>query len=160
MHRKETPSELRGRYLRNVLVGGTNALVRSDQIGLSYNPKLEAENGYLKETLLGKLCVVSWNGIGSGELRISVWFDYKEEFHLYPSDYNSPRPIPKRCPLYKVVSACASGWLERKTGKFLQGVGVNDLHPKSYLSYEGELYLSQQPMLKPEGFEASGRFFR
>jgi len=150
---------------RKLLVGAVNKLLIENRITLnSMDVDEENERGYIFCKLFGNNSIVIWRNIGYGELHISLWWKYNHEKHPQANlDGNrkerfiSAEPLAKRYHYPKFVGVVANCWLERRNGKYIQGVNREGI----LISYtrKGELkHLKELPILKPKGYEISGNF--
>lgn len=151
--------------LRKLLVLGTNDLLERGLIELEGpSTSNHDDGGHVHTTIAGEPSVVMWSNIGHEELRISVWWKYKHELHPqkdmegnYRESFSCSLPLAKGSKFPKFVGVCASGWLERKVGKYLQGKkreGIFDTYIR-----RGELAeLKKLPLPEPKGFAPQGKF--
>lgn len=75
----------------------------------------------------------------------------KEQFSL-------SRPLAKQTHYPKFVGATASGWLERKTSRHLQGIGKQGIFD-TYLRRDVKDVLRSLQAPVPEGYAAEGKLF-
>ncbi len=146
---------------RKLLVLGTNHLLDAGVITLD---DVEVAPGHRFTTLGGRPSVILWRSIGSGELRVSVWWDYDHSRHPQADlagnareSFSTSAPLAKRSKYPQFVGAVASGWLERKEGKWLQGKGFHGIFD-AYVRRDARLTLGAMKDPVPEGYEAEGRF--
>lgn len=152
---------------RKLLIIGVNEAIRQGKLSLAAPPgdAPTDEDGHLRVDLAGYPSVVLWNSISVGELRVSVWWNYDHSKHPQAESSGNARetfglskPLAKRVHYPKFVGATASGWLERKTGKHLQGRGKQGIFD-TYLRADMKGTLRAMPAPKPEGYDAEGAFF-
>ena len=152
---------------RKLLVLGVNEAIKGGRLSLAAPPTDAAtdEDGHFFTTLAGLPSVVLWNSISVGELRVSVWWDYDHSKHPQADGIGNSResfslsqPLARRIHYPKFVAATASGWLERKTGKHLQGTGKQGIFD-TYLKRGMKATLGALPVPKPDGYSAEGQFF-
>lgn len=144
---------------RKLLVLGLNELLGQRLVSLD---REGADQGHVFANIGGAPSVVSWVEIGHDELRLSVWWKYdhgrhpqanlsgreREEFHT-----SYPLAKPQRFPEF--VGVTVSGWLERRTGKHLQGYDADGLFDK--YTRRGELaHLNALPVPKAKGYLTEG----
>lgn len=152
---------------RNLLIAGTNELLKRDLISLESlkDNSVYKEDGYLLTTIFNFSSVVLWQKIGYEEVRISVWWKYDHSFHPQAELTGNSRekftmssPLAKRSKYKKFVGITASAWLERKTGKYIMGKqreGIFDLYTR-----KGEkMILETMPQQKPEEYQVEGKFY-
>lgn len=147
---------------RKLLILAVNKLLELELVSLSAR---DGERGYVITSLAGENAVILWQDIGFEELRISVWWKYNHQFHPQANltgnakeEFRTTKPLAKQKHYHKFIGVVASGWLERKTNKHLQGVGKEKLF--DIYTRRGEiaaLEIISEP--KPRGFEAEGKFF-
>lgn len=149
---------------RNLLVEAINVLVENNHISLDLDEVDEYnEFGYVFHELFGYNSVISWSNIGLGELRISVWWKYNHGKHPQANlegrareKFLSTEPLAKRSHYRKFVGVVASCWLERDTGKYIQGKkrrGIFNTYTR-----KGELEaLRKLKTAIPKGYKDSGR---
>ncbi|ACU60486.1 hypothetical protein [Chitinophaga pinensis] len=152
---------------RKLLIAATNELLQRGLITLesksgsySHEPK-----GHVLLDLFGFPSVVLWDDIGFEELRISVWWKYDHSSHPQANltgnsreKFSMSSPLAARAYYKKFVGVTASAWLERRTGKHLQGKNrdkIFDIYTRN-----GELAeMEKLPYPYPKGFRAQGKFF-
>lgn len=151
---------------RNLLVAAINELLKNELISLNSDDdnKLK-KDGHSFVTLLGFPSVVLWQDIGYEEIRISVWWKYDHSNHPQSNltgnsreNFTLPSPLAKRQHYKKFVGIVVSGWLERKTGKYIQGKNnesIFDVYTRSGEKTE----LEKLPVQKPNNFEIEGKFY-
>lgn len=162
---KKTPLKENKNPYRNLFVCAINQLIERNHISLNLdNVDENNENGHIFIKIFGHNSVVIWENIGFGELRISVWLKYNHNKHPQAylegnqkEKFKLTEPLANRKHYPKFVGVVASCWLERRTGKYIQGVkreGIFDIYTR-----KSELkFLKEQLELKPKGYEISGRF--
>ncbi len=150
---------------RNLLAAAVNKLIEEKYISLILeNVNEEQEKGHIFLELFKHNSVIIWRNIGFGELSISVWWKYDHRKHpqanlegRYKENFNSSKPLANKSHYKKLVGVTASCWLERITGKYIQGKnrrGLFDIYTR-----KGELeVLKELPTQKPKGYEISGLF--
>ncbi|XOK15611.1 hypothetical protein ACI6PO_28090 (plasmid) [Agrobacterium tumefaciens] len=152
---------------RKLLVLGVNEAIKQGRISLAAPPgdAPTDEDGHLFTGLAGYPSVVLWNSISVGELRVSVWWNYDHSKHPQAESpgnaremFSLSKPLAKKVHYPKFVGATASAWLERKTGKHLQGHGKRNIFD-TYLRADMKEKLRAIPDPRPEGYEAEGQFF-
>lgn len=153
--------------LRKIMVLGLNEAIKQGRISLDA-PPIDAstdEDGYLMTEIAGRPAVVNWSSISAGEIRISVWWDYDHSKHPqadahgdYRESFSLSQPLAKDSYYPKFVGVTVSGWLERKTGKHLQGKGKEHLFDV-YMRRGSKELLQKLPEPKPIGYETEGKFF-
>ncbi|QPB20380.1 hypothetical protein [Rhizobium sp. 007] len=152
---------------RKLLVLGVNEAIKQGRISLAAPPgdAPTDEDGRLFACIAGYPSVVLWNSISVGELRVSVWWNYDHSKHPQAESsgnaremFSLGRPLAKKAHYPKFVGATASAWLERKTGKHLQGNGKRNIFD-TYLRADMKEKLRAIPDPNPEGYEAEGQFF-
>lgn len=147
---------------RNLLISAINTLL--DKRIISLNGKSsDSENGHIFVELFGYPSVILWQDIGFDELRISVWWKYNHELHPQANltgnareNFNGSSPLANRIHYKKFVGVVASGWLERNTGKYLQGKNreaIFDVYTRKGEKEE----LEKQSLQKPKAFGIEGK---
>lgn len=146
---------------RKLLMLGVNHLLSEGLIDLNSQADV---SGHTQATLAGRDAVIQWNGIGSGELRVTVWWDYDHSNHPQANltgnsreEFRTSTPLAKRHHYPKFVGVTASGWLERKAGKYLQGEGSSGIFD-TYARRGALALLDAVPDPTPAGYQASGSF--
>lgn len=97
--------------MRELLCHAINFLLKNNLISLN-NPKNIPESRCETE-IFGKKSVITWHEHNYDELRISIWWGYvglDNTCNMKPLDYKE-----------NVMVTC-SCWLERRAGKWVQGV--------------------------------------
>ena len=149
---------------RNLLISAINTLL--DKRVISLNSKSsDSENGHIFVELFGYPSVILWQDIGFDELRISVWWKYNHELHPQANltgnareNFNGSSPLANRIHYKKFVGVVASGWLERSTGKYLQGKNreaIFDVYTRKGEKEE----LEKQSLQKPKAFGIEGKVY-
>lgn len=151
--------------LRNLLVIAVNHLVSNHMIELEIGNDGEEIQGHTFTTIAGKNAVINWQGINCDEIRVSVWWDYDHSNHpqanlegSYRETFCLSKPLAKSQHYPKFIGAMVSGWIERKTGKYLQGIDSEGLYDK-YTRRSSKLSLEKIPRADGIGFKTSGKFF-
>lgn len=149
---------------RKLIVLGVNKLLERNLISLCINKN--EKDGHIITDIAGETSVVIWSEIGNQELRISVWWKYNASAHLQINlagnareTFISNRPVVRKLHYPKFVGATVSGWLERKTGKHLQGTGRGGLY-NIYTRTGEKAALECLADPTSNGFDAEGKFFR
>lgn len=149
---------------RKLLVLATNELLKRGLISLDGGGVDRSDDrGHLLTEIAGERSALQWNDVGFEELRITVWWKYDHEKHpqrealgTSREEFCTPLPLAKMVHFPKFIGAAASGWLERKAGKYLQGYGQRGIFDK--YTRRGELvYLNALANPIPIGFAAEGQ---
>jgi hypothetical protein len=147
---------------RKLLVLGLNELLAQNLVSLTDEGDSQ---GHLMAKIAGEDAVLLWQTIGSEEIRISVWwkFDYSKHpqaqlVGAYKERFSGASPLAKSQHYPKFVGATVSGWLERKTGKYLMGRHSQGLFG-TYLRRGEREVLDAIPVPVPNGFKVEGKFF-
>lgn len=153
--------------VRKLLALGLNELISRDLIALTpsnENSGKYANQGHAFVEVAGQPSVVSWNEIGWEELRISVWWKYDHSKHPQANREGNERetfvtskPLAKPELYPRFVGVTVSGWLERKTGAYLQGRGSQGIFD-TYVRRGEKAYLDALPDAVPLGFAIEGKF--
>lgn len=104
--------------MRDLLCAGINEVVDRRLIDLHDQ---EDVTGEIYIDLFDRPSKISWNGWGYGELRFTVWWNIKPEL------LDSRSRLPENEPLSKGLDIACSGFLERKDGLWIQGMGKRGL---------------------------------
>lgn len=149
---------------RNLLVSAVNVLLDKHLISLD-GQSADNEDGHTFVELLGYPSVVIWRSISYDELEISVWWKYNHELHPQANlngnareNFNSSTPLADKSHYKKFVGVVTSGWLERRTGKYLMGDGGEAIL-KHYTRRGEKQELEKLPFQKPIGFKSDGKFY-
>ncbi len=147
---------------RKLVILGLNKLLSQNLISLTPT-KGEAKSGYIFAELAGHSSVVMWQDIGHDEIRISVWWKYAHNKHPHANltgasqeKFNTSKPLCRSTHYPKFIGVAVSAWLERKTGKYLQGHG----HDRLFAIYtrKGEQSaLAALPEVAPQGYAAESQ---
>lgn len=154
-------------HFRKLLVYGLNEAVLSNKLSL-IDPAIDTatdEQGHIDVSIGGLPSLFLWHSISAGELRISVWWDYKHSEHPQANlegnareRFSMSKPLAKRSKYSKFVGGLASGWLERKTGIFIQGHEKRGIYD-TYLRRGMKSTLNELDTPIPNGYKAEGQFF-
>lgn len=150
---------------RKLLILGINQLLEKGLIRFEYTEEeSRGEGGYITTAIAGETSIVSWAPIGSGELRISVWWKFDIDKHpqanlsgAQQEKFLTSSPLAKSQHYPKFVGATASGWLERERGRYLMGKGSESIFEK-YLRKGEKQVLEMVPTPAPNGYKAEGKF--
>lgn len=160
---KQKPLENINPY-RKLLVAGINLLLEKDLISLDGENTKYSEEGNIQSSLLGHNSLIRWRDIGFQELEISVWWKYNHQLHPQANlqgnakeSFSLTTPLAKRQHYKKFVGIVASGWFERKNGKYIQGEGkraIFDIYTR-----KGEKKALETTLVyQPEHFKIEGEF--
>lgn len=149
---------------RNLLVLAISTLLDKRLISLD-GQSSDNEKGHTFVELFGYPSVILWQNIGFDELRISVWWKYNHELHPQANltgnareNFNGSSPLANRIHYKKFVGVVASGWLERSTGKYLQGKNSEAIFDVYTRKGEKE-ELEKQSLQKPKSFGIEGKVY-
>lgn len=147
--------------LLNLIVTALNEAIQRGRIdlnGVSPSDREQRHEHFYCE-IGGKTTVINWVDIGHDEIRFSVWWDYDHEKHPQKNveRYQTSKPIAKSSKLNSFVGACASCWLERKSGKYIMG-NKGDRLFEIYLRQSTQDDLYRLSTEKPSDYKDSGRF--
>ncbi len=147
---------------RKLMVLGLNAALDAGLVSLDGK---DEPYGHLITQLAGETSVVRWNGISGDELSLAVWWKYDHSHHPQANLKDNARerfhfdePLAKRQHFPRFVGVVVGGWLERLTGRHLQGHGGD--HLTTYTRRGERQSLEALPNPVPRGYLAEGRFFR
>lgn len=147
---------------RKLLVLALNELLKGNHLTLD---DADAGDGHLLATLAGEPSVISWSDIGSGEVRLSVWWKYDHSKHPQANlsgsereQFHGPAPLAKPQHYPKFVGVVVNSWLERRTAKHIQGDGAEDLFDV-YTRRGEQAFLDALPVPIPYGYKAEGPSF-
>lgn len=153
--------------LRKLLVFGTNKLLQQGLITLDVDgiDRRGVNKGHIFDQIAEKHSVILWREVGFHELQISVWWDYDHTKHpqanlqgSYQERFTTSTPLAKENKLPLFVGAVASGWLERKDSKHLQGIGRGGILDH-YIRRSNRQELISLPDPKPMGYQLEGAFY-
>lgn len=149
---------------RKLLVSAVNALLDRGEISLDSDDVCSCVDfdrmcciGHsIKCEIFGCESVINYTHISFGEVRINIWWDFQGE--EYNETLKTDTPVVRRSELKNHVAVCVGGWLERKTGKYLQGRKTEAVLMR--YRRKGELSkLNQLKAPKCHGFAPEGQFF-
>jgi hypothetical protein len=147
---------------RKLIILGVNKLLEDNLISLTSTNDTQ---GHIFADLGGHPSVIVWNGIGFGELRISVWWKYDHSKHPQANltgsseeKFLTSQPLAKPQDYPNFVGVTVSAWLERKTGKHIQGKGHERLFD-IYTRRGEKAELDDLLYVEPNGYDAEGKFF-
>lgn len=149
---------------RKLLVLGLNELLIRGLLSLEWDGSSNEEVAHIETTIAGHNTIIAWQGIGYGEVRLSVWWKYDHaqhpQAHLSGNSRESfctSAPLAKKQHYPKFVGVVASAWLERKCGKYLQGKNNEAIFDQ--YTRKGELQ-NLRGLLNPtpQGFFHEGAF--
>lgn len=147
---------------RKLLIAALNELLNRNLISLTAPPDSVDESGHVFLELFEYPSLVMWDDVGFEELRISVWWKYDHSKHPQANltgnakeSFSCASPLANRVHYKKFVGITASGWLERKVGKYLQGKGNRGIF-EIYTRQGEKAELEKIPMPAPHGFAIEG----
>lgn len=149
---------------RKLLVLGLNEILEQGLLSLEWDGKSHEETAHIETSIAGHNTIITWTGIGHGEIRLSIWWKYDHSKHPQANltgnsreSFSGSRPLAKRLHYPKFVGVVCSTWLERKDGKYLQGEGNRSIF--ECYTRKGELqFLKNMPNPQPLGYAPEGRF--
>lgn len=143
---------------RKLFVLALNELMEQKLLALNWDGSSRSDDGFFETEIAGKTTVINWQDHGSGEILLTVWWNYDESRDPRATEkFRSQTPLAHKSRYPDFVGIVASIWLEREKGKYLQGVGSNYITNK-YVR-KGELdILKALPNPTPNGYLAEGKF--
>lgn len=153
--------------LRKLLVLAANELIAQGKLdlnGKSGDPRNrdDRDEGHIFADIAGRPSVIMWGDIGHDEIRVSIWWDYDHSKHPQANMQGNQRecfqtssPLARRELWGRFVAVCASGWIERKAGKYLQGRGPRGIYD-TYTRRDASAVVKDLPDPKPTGYKAEG----
>jgi hypothetical protein len=151
---------------RKLLVLALNELLERKLVSLDDPGNGADGSGHLSVLLAGSPSMITWNDISGGEQRLSVWWKYDHSRHPQANlegnareTFSGSSPLAKSQHYPKFVGVTASCWVERRTGKWLQGRGRENLFDV-YTRRNELAALEALPDPIPMGYKAEGKFFR
>lgn len=150
---------------RKLLVLGINELLERGLIRFDYTEEeSRGDGGHITATIAGETSEILWEPIGSGELRISIWWKFEVDKHpqvnltgAQRESYRCATPLAKSQHYPKFIGAMASGWLERERGRYLMGKGTERM-TNTYMRRGEKPILDAIPTPVPNGYSAEGKF--
>lgn len=149
---------------RKLLVAAVNQLLDEKLISLDGEDENYSDTGHIITEIFGYTTAIMWANIGFEELRISVWWKYDHSLHPQANltgnsreNFTTEKPLAKRQHYKKFVGVVASGWLERKDGKCIQGKNnraIFEIYTRKGEKEELEGISDPQP----NGFKSEGKF--
>lgn len=146
---------------RKLLVMALNELLHRDVISLEQ----PGPDGHIEARLANETCMIIWREIGCEEAQVSVWWKYDHVQHPQAElsgnqreSFRSSLPLAPKSKFPLFIGAAVSGWLERRTGKYLQGKGRDYLFDVYTRAGEAEI-LEALPEPVAQCFRAEGRKF-
>jgi hypothetical protein len=131
--------------LRNLLTEAINHTIKEKKVDLYSLNDIE---GQCKCKIFDTLSFIEWRGIDHGEIRFTIYWGI---------DQKSTQANKLQLLNGEILSflASASGWLERKDGKWLQGIH-NESITNSFCTSDAKKELAIQPKILGLGFKKSG----
>ncbi len=149
---------------RKLLVLGLNHVLENNLISLDWDKKTKLESGYVIAELAGETSAINWSDASFGEISFSVWWKYDHSKHPQANltgnmkeRFESSAPLANDIHYKKFVGAISSGWIERDTGKYLQGKANRGFQSK-YIRRADLQEIKAMPNPVPKGFKAEGQF--
>ncbi|WP_321324964.1 hypothetical protein [Thiomicrorhabdus sp.] len=150
---------------RKLVTLALNKAIESGKISLNWDNKERQESGYLITSIAGENTVINWSDASFGEIRISVWWNYDHNQHPqanmrapYKECFQTSLPLAKRQRYKEFVGIVCSAWIERDSGRHIQGYGNESIFDR--YTRKGELQkVKVLPNPEPLGFEIEGKFF-
>ncbi len=143
---------------RKLFVLALNELLKKNLLTINWDGSSRDNDGFLETTIAEKITVINWRDHGSGEILITVWWNYDESRDPRASEKShSQTPLAHRSRYQDFVGVVASIWLERERGQYLQGKGSE--HISNKYARKGELeILRTLPNPEPIGYLIEGKF--
>lgn len=143
---------------RKLFVLALNELLNKNLLTIHWDGSSRDNDGFLETTIAEKNTVINWRDHGSGEILITVWWNYEESRDPRASEKShSQTPLAHRSRYQDFVGVVASIWLERERGRYLQGKGSEHIGNK--YARKGELeILRALPNPEPIGYLVEGKF--
>ncbi len=136
--------------MRDLLCLALNDLVEKNLINL--NETQNTKGAHFSE-ILGKSSKTTWDSIGHGEIKLTVWWGIKQGL----IDSSGSTPLNRN--IKDALQAACSIWIERKNGIWLQGKGSEYLFD-TYCSREVRPELLSIKEVEPIGYKKEGAFYR
>lgn len=147
---------------KKLLIAALNELLNRKLVSLTAPDDSVDEKGHVFLEIFGYPSVVMWDDIGFEELRISVWWKYDQTLHPQANltgnakeSFSCASPLANKVHYNKFVGVTASGWLERKAGKYLQGKGNRGIF-EIYTRKGEKAELEKIVAPAPNGFDIEG----
>ncbi|KXH84934.1 hypothetical protein [Chryseobacterium kwangjuense] len=151
---------------RNLLVAGLNEILKQNKDFLHIDKNKHDDEGHIFVELFGYRSVVIWREISYGEISLAVWWKYDHAKHPQANltgngreNFRSTSPLANIAHYKKFVGVVVHGWVERETGKYIQGSG-GDYITREYSRRGEKAELDKLPCVKPNGFKTEGIFFK
>ncbi|NPA10356.1 MAG: hypothetical protein GXO46_15380 [Chlorobi bacterium] len=150
---------------RNLLIAGLNELLKQNKDLLQFDKNKKEDEGYIFVNLFGFQSVVIWREISFGEISLAVWWKYDHSRHPQANltgnareNFRDTSPLASKTEYKKFVGVVVHGWVERATGKYIQGSGGDSII-RDYVRRGEKAELEKLPTVQPNGFQAEGLFF-
>ena len=164
IRRQETVKSLNKDPYRNLIVAAINELLQQKKINFNVDKEQPGKagdmDGHFFTKLFGQNCVILWREVSYQELMITVWWKYDHsknpEANGAESFYDTPSADKRH--YKKFAGTVVYGWLERLTEHYLMGKDSGNIG-KFYVRQGEKIELENLPFIKPEGFQAEGKFY-
>lgn len=168
IQKQETVKSLNKDPYRNLIVAAINELLLQKKINFDVDKEKPGKagdmDGHFLTKLFGQNCAILWREISYQELMITVWWKYDHSKNPQANLTGNERenfndtPLADKRHYKKFVGAVVYGWLERLTDHYL--MGKDSEHIGKYYVRKGEkIKLEELPFVKPEGYQADGKFY-
>lgn len=149
---------------RKLVTIALNKAIEAGKISLDWSGQKQ-ESGFLTTIIAGKNTVINWSDVGFGEIRISVWWDYEHDKHpqahmegQYKETFQTSEPLAKKQRYKDFVGIVCSAWIERDSGRYIQGYGNDSIFDR--YTRRGEIEKIKSLLNPtPNGFLTEGKFF-
>ncbi|WP_278354127.1 MULTISPECIES: hypothetical protein [Bacteroidota] len=149
---------------RNLLLAGLNEILKQNKDFFQVDND-KKETGYIFVELFGYQSVVIWREISFSEISLAVWWKYDHSKHPQANltgnareNFRDTSPLANKTEYKKFVGVVVHGWVERATGKYIQGSGGDSII-RDYVRRGEKAELEKLPTVQPNGFQAEGQFF-
>ncbi|HLP55062.1 MAG TPA: hypothetical protein VK151_08540 [Fluviicola sp.] len=147
-------------HYRKLLISATNELLKRKLISPpeslnGITDQNESNSGHVFLNIFDEPSVVIWDDHGNQELRISVWWKYRDSNAILHTKQSFRGTLPKSKPAQyrRLLGVAVTGWLVRNNGFYLQGKGrkgLIDIYTRSLDRDD----LSRLPDVEPIGYKS------
>ncbi|MEI9697353.1 hypothetical protein V5094_05455 [Moellerella wisconsensis] len=143
----------RNMAMMQLIVSGINEAIKKQGIDLGGCSGDVGCSGAMEVNILGKRSFIIWSDAGFDELLISVWYGVSLSID---KPTMTTKPLLSENKFRDYILACGSCFLERKTGKHIQGnYQFFDVYIKRGVKYQ----ILKKPRVKPLGYELTGKSY-
>lgn len=161
-----TIQEKRLENFRKLLVLSVNHLVTEKNFSLIASATdFQPVCGWTQASVAGYPSIIIWKEGESAQIQVSLWWNYDHAANPLSragkrksETFDTTQPVAPKDQYSKFIGGTVSGWIERQSGIFLQGVDRQGLFD-TYLRRDMFEILDMLSVPRALGYRAEGKFY-